>query len=294
VITETSAGTHTVAATYSGDSDFAGSTGSTTQSVGAAMTTTQLTLSPATGVVGGEDVTASALVAVIAPGTGSPTGSVTFFDGSTALGSATLVAGGGGDVATFTTAFASGTHSITATYNADTNYATSTSSPATLTVAQGAVAVTLSSSPNPAVAGETVTLSATVTPDAPSTQTPSGSVQFFDGTTLLGTAPLHADGPLDSPGTHPETAVGAATATFTAAFAAGSHELTAVYAGNAAYASASSTVHSDVETVTAVAVPTTGAGAASIVQLGALLMLAGLAWTGAAIRRRRRVLGRMP
>jgi hypothetical protein len=44
---------------------------------------------------------------------------------------------------------------------------------------------------------------------------------------------------------------------------------------------------SDVEAVTAVTVPTTGANASSIVQLGAVLMLAGFAWTGAAIRRRR-------
>jgi hypothetical protein len=60
-----------------------------------------------------------------------------------------------------------------------------------------------------------------------------------------------------------------------------------VYSGNGAYSAAASTATSDVEAVTAVAVPTTGANASSIVQLGALLMLAGLAWSGAAIRRRR-------
>jgi hypothetical protein len=138
------------------------------------------------------------------------------------------------------------------------------------------------SSPNPAITGEDVTLSATVTPKAPSTQAPTGSAQFYDGTTLLGTAPLKAG-----------ARNGAATATLVTVFAAGSHELDAVYDGNAAYSSASTTAHSDVEAVTAVSVPSTGAGASSIVQLGALLMLAGLAWTGAGIRRRR-ALRRVP
>ena len=286
-ITETSAGTHTVAATYSGDADFGGSSGSTTQSVTAASTTTVLTLSPALGVVGGESVTSTAVVSVVAPGTGVPTGSVTFSDGSTALGSAPLVWGSHGDEATFTTDFATGTHSIVATYDSDSDFATSTSATAALTVAEGATAVTLSSSPNPAVAGEDVTLTATVTPKAPSTQTPTGSVQFYDGTTLLGTAPLKASGPLVASGVHAAASPGAATATLVVAFAAGSHELEAVYGGNAAYSSVSTVAHSDVEAVNAVPVPSTGAGASSIVQLGALLMLAGLVWTGGLIRRRR-------
>lgn len=289
VITETAAGTHTAVATYSGDADFATSTGSTTQSVNIASTTTVLTLSPASGVVGGENVTGTAVVTAVAPGTGTPTGSVTFFDGSTVIGSTTLVSGAGGDEATFTSAFTTGTHSITATYNADTDYSGSTSSPSTLDVTAGSASVSLSSSPNPAVAGEDVTLTATVTPTAPSTQIPTGGVQFYDGTTLLGSAPLKADGPIDVTGLHPETPAVLATATFTAVFAAGSHDLKAVYVGNAEYASASSTLGADIEVVTAVSVPSTGAGAASVLQLGALLMLAGLAWTGAAIRRRRRL-----
>ncbi len=288
-VTETSAGLHTIAATYSGDTDFAGSTGSTTQSVVDALTRTTLTLSPSSGVFGGESVTATATVSVIAPGSGVPTGSVTFSDGSTVLGSAPLASGAGGDQATFTTAFTTGTHSITATYDADADFAASTSSPATLVVAAGTTAVTLTSSPNPAVAGEEVTLTVTVIPTAPSTQAPSGSVQFFDGTTLLGTATLKASGPLVA--AHAETpSARGATATLVATFAAGSHQLTAVYGGNAQYSSASSTLGADVEEVTAVTVPSTGA-VSSIVEIGALLMLAGLAWTGAALRRRRRHLG---
>ncbi len=270
VITETTAGTHIIVATYSGDDDFAGSTGSKSQSVDGASTATVVTASPTAGLVGGEAVTFTATVSVLAPGTGTPIGSVVFADGSTVLGSGTLVAGGGGDQATLTTTFAAGPHSITATYGGDADFNNSTSLPAEIAVAIGAATVTLSSSPNPAVAGESVTLSATVIPTAPSTQTPDGTVRFYDGAVLLGTVSVHAG-----------------SATFTTAFAAGSHSLTAVYSGNGAYAGATSPATGDVEAVTAVSIPTTGANASSIVQVGVLLMLAGLAWSGAAIRRRR-------
>jgi hypothetical protein len=254
--------------------------------VSAASTSTVLTLSPASGVVGGEKVTATAVLTVVSPGVGIPTGSVTFADGSTVLGSATLVSGGGGDQATFTTPFTTGTHWITATYDGDADFASSTSSSATLAVAEGSTVVSLSSSPNPAVAGENVTLTAVATPRAPSTQEPTGSVQFYDGTTLLGTAPVKFDAPLAVSGASSPVSVGAATATLTAVFAAGKHQLTAVYLGNAAYASASSKQGSDVEEVNAVTVPSTG-GASSLAELGAMLVLAGLAWTGVVLRRRR-------
>ena len=91
---------------------------------------------------------------------------MTFSDGATVLGSAVLVSNAGGDQATFTTPFAIGMHSITATYPGDADFTTSTSSPALLTVATGVASVTNSSTPNPAVAGQSVTLRAAVTGDA--------------------------------------------------------------------------------------------------------------------------------
>lgn len=57
---------------------------------------------------------------------GTPTGTVSFFDGSTKIGTSNL---NGSGVAIFTTSSLSvGTHSITATYNGDTHFASSTSS----------------------------------------------------------------------------------------------------------------------------------------------------------------------
>jgi hypothetical protein len=65
------------------------------------------------------------LMASVTSPVGAPTGTVTFFDGATQMGSATLTAG----IATYTTsALAAGTHSITAVYSGDANFAPSTSS----------------------------------------------------------------------------------------------------------------------------------------------------------------------
>jgi hypothetical protein len=74
----------------------------------------------------------------------------------------------------------------------------------------------LVSAPNPSTTGGAVNLTATVTAVPPITGTPSGTVSFFDGFTLLGTQTLSGG-----------------TATLTAFPAAlGNHPLTAVYGGS--------------------------------------------------------------
>src|SRR5215831_6356775 len=67
----------------------------------------------------------------------SPTGTVTFFDGSTNLGTSNLNASAQATLSTSTLTV--GTHNITATYNGDTNFASSTSSVVNQLV-QGAIA----------------------------------------------------------------------------------------------------------------------------------------------------------
>ena len=68
---------------------------------------------------------------------GAPTGTVSFYDGTTNIGNSNLNSSG---VAILTTSNLSvGTHSITATYNGDTNFAPSTS-PVLYQVVQGAIA----------------------------------------------------------------------------------------------------------------------------------------------------------
>ncbi len=65
------------------------------------------------------------LTATVSASSGSPTGTVTFLDGSTTLGTATLA---GGSAAFQTSALAAGTHSVTAAYGGDANFNSSTSS----------------------------------------------------------------------------------------------------------------------------------------------------------------------
>ena len=65
-----------------------------------------------------QQVQLRAVVMAVAPGAGTPTGTVQFREGSTLLGTATLVNG----VATMNKSFKRGTHSLTATYVASTNF----------------------------------------------------------------------------------------------------------------------------------------------------------------------------
>ena len=79
-----------------------------------------------------------------------------------------------------------------------------------------ATATVLTAAPDPAISGQSVTFTATVTP-AP-TGTPAGTVSFYSGSTLLGTADVNSSG----------------VATFTStSLSAGDLSITAAYSGNA-------------------------------------------------------------
>jgi hypothetical protein len=120
-------GTYQVTASYSGGLDFAVSTSSAlTEVVKKDATRTKLTISPATPAVRGP-VTLTATVSAVAPGSGVPTGTVTFFDGKTNLGSTSLNASG---QATRTTSqLVPGVDAtLTAVYSGDPDYLKSKSS----------------------------------------------------------------------------------------------------------------------------------------------------------------------
>ncbi|MER6334871.1 Ig-like domain repeat protein, partial [Streptomyces sp. NPDC001034] len=229
-------GSHSLTAVYSGDTDFSGSTSpADVQTVTQAATTTTLTSAPDPSVFG-EAKTLTATVVAVPPGAGIPTGTVDFFDGATLIGTGTLVGG----TATFTTsALGVGSHSLTAVYSGDPDFTGSVSPVDVQTVTQAATTTTLTSAPDPSAFGEAKTLTATVTAVPPGSGTPTGTVDFFDGATLLGTAPLSG---------------GTATLT-TSALAVGSHPLTAVYSGDADFTGSTSPV--DIQTVTQAASATT-------------------------------------
>ncbi len=171
----------------------------------------------------GQSVTFTATVTANSPGSGTPTGTVTFDDGATTLGTGTL---NGSGVATFSTsALALNSHSITAVYGGDTNFTTSTSTAASQTVDQDGTGSTVSSSANPSVFGQSVTFTATVTADSPGSGTPTGTVTFDDGMTTLGTGTLDGSG----------------VATFsTSDLGVGPHSITAVYDGDANFPTSAS------------------------------------------------------
>ena len=82
-------GSHSITAVYSGDRNFNASTSpAITQTVSKASDTVAVTSSQSPSVYG-QAVTFTASVAIAAPGSGTPTGAVTFKDGTATLGTAT-------------------------------------------------------------------------------------------------------------------------------------------------------------------------------------------------------------
>src|SRR5262249_48902851 len=117
-----SAGSHSITAAYSGDAAFpASSSDSLTQTVNKAATTTAATTAgsppPAPPATTRQPVTFTATVSAKAPGGGTPTGQVTFADGGTTLGAATLDASGKATLDT--SSLPGGGHFITASYGGD-------------------------------------------------------------------------------------------------------------------------------------------------------------------------------
>lgn len=175
----------------------------------------------ATASVYGQPVTLTAMVAAASGATGTPTGSVTFFDGMTSLGSVPLQRG----IAILPVmALSIGAHSITASYSGDSAFGRSSSAAVTETVGQDKTSVVATSLSDPSDFGQPVTLVASVSPAAPGGGTPTGSVTFYDGSTPLGTATLSGG-----------------QATFTAStLTLGSHAITAIYGGDTDFLSATS------------------------------------------------------
>ena len=143
-ITETTAGAFSFTATYSGDTNFASSVTSTGSAVTVVQddTTTSIT-STTPGPVVGQPITVGVDVGANAPGGGTPTGTVTVSDGGVQTCEVVLIGGAGACQVTET---AIGPFSFTATYNGDTNFASSTTSTASVvTVGEDATTTSITS-----------------------------------------------------------------------------------------------------------------------------------------------------
>ena len=119
----------------------------------------------------------------------------------------------------------------------------------TQTVNLASTTTSLTSTPNPSAVGQAVTLRATVSPVAPATGVPTGSVTFRDGATSLGVVAL---------------VNGSASLTIST-LAAGSHSLTAAYGGSPTFlASTSAAVTQTVNAAAPAPPPAAGAETVTI------------------------------
>jgi Bacterial Ig-like domain (group 3)/FG-GAP-like repeat/FG-GAP repeat len=219
---------HTIVATYNGDENY--ELRSFAQFIVVQppvyVTQTSLTVSP-TIALASQTVHLKASVASNPP---VPDGTVTFFDGTQDLGSVDIYSTG---AASLDTALLSiGPHNLTAQYQGFTEasstgtapsyttaiFAPSTSAPIGVLIDADVTTTSLSPSSSSPTVGSVVTFTATtVSPDG----VPFGGATFYDGTSVLGTSALKADG----------------SATFsTASLNQGAHTLTAAFNSNGPYA----------------------------------------------------------
>ena len=196
-----------------------GTIGVLLNNAGVAQTATALTssLNPS---VSGQSVT---FTAQVTSSSCTPTGTVNFYDGATLLGSATLASGS----ASFSTSLlTAGSHSITATYQGSSSFASSTSAALIQVVNSGpaSTSTSLTSSGNPCLKPCGVTFTAIVTSAA---GTPTGTVSFSDDEPrFLGTATLSGGVASIAPG----------------GFHHGTWQITATYNGSSDFAPSTSPV----------------------------------------------------
>ncbi|HEY2546923.1 MAG TPA: Ig-like domain repeat protein [Candidatus Acidoferrum sp.] len=234
------AGSHSITATYGGSTNLAASTSPVLAQTVSLASTTTTAASSANPSVFSQLITLSA---TIRPSFGgNATGTVTFLDGTTTLGTSSAVANA---AQLSVSTLATGSHSITARYNGDANSAGSTSSAFSQTVSQSATSTSVASSLNPSIVGQSVTFTATV--QVVSGNSPTGTVTFLDGTSSLGAVSL----------------ANSAAQFSTSALATGSHSITARYSGDANFAASTSSA------LTQVVNPVASSGIAIDVQASA-------------------------
>ena len=221
-ITNFGVSTHSITAVYSGNSSFITSTSSAvSQVVNKASSGTGLTSSVNPSLFG-QAVTYTALVT---GSFGTPSGTITFKNGSTTIGTGTL---NGSGVTTFSTSSLAvgNAYSISAEYGGDASFVTSTSSTVSQVVNKASSAIVLIAAPNPSVFGQSVTFTATVAAVSPGAGTATGTVQFFDNGSAIGSAITLTSG--------------SATSAAITNFGVSTHSITAVYSGNSSFVTSTS------------------------------------------------------
>ncbi len=222
-------GTYNITAVYGGDSNYLGSTSPVKMldvvPVGSRKpSSTALRISPNPAQVG-QTITFTAIVSGGVGITGGPTGTVTFYNGSTKLSTVTIDSSS--SVVTYTdSSLGVGTYDITASYSGDNTYLPSVSDVVVLKVVPVGTltetTTTLTSSAPSASFGSQVTFTATVAGGMGNP--PTGTVTFLDGSATIGTGTLNNG-----------------VATFsTSTLSVGVHTITGQYSGDSDFLSSTS------------------------------------------------------
>jgi len=232
------AGTHPITATYGGTSTVSSSSSSVAVNYIVGQNTPTLTFTgQPSGNVGPNGYAMGALL-TLSPSNGTraasiaPTGNINFLDAANGAAAKTLGTGVAtyqpGGYATYATSYVAttsqlvpGYHVLSEQYVGDANYAPATSN--SLNVQIGITTLAITSYPTTPIygGGATFKLSATVTPVVPSATAVTGTVNFYDGTLLIGTASV---------------GIGNVATTLTAADPnIGTRTITAVYLGDSNY-----------------------------------------------------------
>ncbi len=205
-------GTQGVFASYSGDANYDSSFSSPAALTGSQITPT-ISWSPTPGIIYGATLSGT-LDASALNGTSPVPGSFAY---------TATPAGGSASPVTSATVLVVGSYTLTATFTpTDTTHYTSVSASISFTVNKANPTVSLVSSLNPVLLTNPVTFTATV---SSTTSTPTGTINLYDGTTLLG-SPL-------------TLAQGMATYT-TSSLALGTHSIIVIYSGDANFTSVTS------------------------------------------------------
>ena len=205
------AGTHPIAAAYSpGGTTFNASNATLSQVIQGIGTSTSITVIPASAPYG---TVISMFSEVLTSGVAVSSGTITYMDGATALTAITLAPNRipNFNISTLTV----GTHSITAVYSGDATHSPSTSPTVTVTITGAATTLALTSTPNPTVAFQQITLTANLASSAGASTTAS-TITFLRDGAPIGTAQASAAG----------------TAILTTSLPAGTSALTATFAGS--------------------------------------------------------------
>lgn len=257
--TQLDAGTISVQASYSGDGTY----------VSAQSPSAQFYIAPEASVLSatvsmGATLGGTYSVSVTdasANGAGQPSGNVTLLVQGTQTSLAqALTAGTGGTASTTFQVPASVVGTLTLSINCTTTTDFTCSNPYTtrVTVAKATPGISISYTPTAPVAGQTITLNATLT-GAGTGPTPTGSVTFYDGTTVLNSANLAANGTVAETGTVPN---------------ASTHSIMATYNGDPNYTPVSASESSSTSTATLSAtISATTATAGTTVEIPVTVML---------------------